>query len=131
MVVLPATLSAAAAAAAINLWLSIRVGQVRRQTGISVGDGGNELLQRRMRAQLNFVENTAIVLILLGLIELARLDNPWLLYAGAIYSIGRVLHGLGMDGGAFGIGRAIGTLITMLFQLILGVWAVLIVAGIY
>jgi uncharacterized membrane protein YecN with MAPEG domain len=129
MIVLPATLSAAAAAAAINLWLSIRIGQVRHRAGISIGHGGNELLERRMRAQLNFVENTAIVLILLGVIELARLGNPWLLYGGAIYSFGRVLHALGMDGGAFTVGRSIGTLVTMATQLILAVWAIMIVAG--
>ena len=29
-------------------------------------DGGSEALQRRMRAQLNYVENTAFVLILHG-----------------------------------------------------------------
>ena len=129
MIMLPVTLSAAAAAAAINIWLSVRIGQLRGKLQISVGDGGNEALIRRMRAQANFIENTPLVLILLGAIELARLDNIWLLYIGAAYSIGRVLHGLGMDGGAFGVGRMIGTLVTMLTQLGLTIWAVAIVAG--
>lgn len=129
MIVLPATLSAVAAAAAINIWLSVRIGQLRTRLKVSVGDGGDEALLRRMRAQANFIENTPIVLLLLAAIELARLDNVWLLYIGAAYSIGRVLHGLGMDGGAFGVGRMIGTLVTMLTQLGLAIWAVLIVAG--
>jgi uncharacterized membrane protein YecN with MAPEG domain len=128
--VLVATLSAAAAAAVINIWLSIRIGQLRTKLKISVGDGGNELLQRRMRAQLNFAENTPVVLVMLAAIEFARLGNPYLLYIGAIYSIGRVLHGLGMDGGSFGIGRTIGTLITMLTQLGLAIWGILIVSGV-
>lgn len=128
--VLVATLSAAAAAAVINIWLSIRIGQLRTKLKISVGDGGNELLQRRMRAQLNFAENTPVVLVMLAAIEFARLGNPYLIYIGAAYSIGRVLHALGMDGGSFGIGRTIGTLITMLTQLGLAVWAMLIVSGV-
>jgi hypothetical protein len=71
MTVLPVTLAAAAAAAILNIWLSIRIGTLRTALGISVGDGGNESLQRRMRAQLNYVENTAFVLVLIGAIELA------------------------------------------------------------
>lgn len=130
MLSLPATLSAAAAAAIINIWLSIRIGQMRTRHKISIGDGGNEMLQRRMRAQLNFAENTPVVLILLAGVEMARLGNLWLMYVGAAYSIGRVLHGLGMDGGTFGVGRTIGTLITMLTQIGLAIWAIVIVAGV-
>lgn len=129
MLSLPVTLAAAAAAAIINIWLSIRIGQLRGKLKISVGDGGNEQLQRRMRAQLNFAENTPIVLILLAGVEMARLGNPWLVYIGAAYSLGRVLHGLGMDGGAFGFGRTIGTLVTMLTQIGLAIWAFAIITG--
>ena len=68
MTVLPVTLAAAAAAAVLNIWLSIRIGAVRRALGISVGDGGSEALQRRMRAQFNYVENTAFVLVLIAAI---------------------------------------------------------------
>ena len=76
--VLTVTLAAAAAAAIVNLWLSIRVGQVRHQAGVSIGDGGNELLVRRMRAHANFIENAPLVLILIACIELARPDTQWL-----------------------------------------------------
>ena len=48
--ILPATLTAAAAAAIINIWLSIRIGAVRKASGISVGDGGNEALSAWMGA---------------------------------------------------------------------------------
>ena len=43
--------------------------------------------------------------------------------------LGRVAHGLGMDGGALGKGRTVGTLITMLTQLGLAVVAVLVATG--
>ncbi len=59
MTVLPVTLAAAAAAAVLNIWLGIRIGSLRTALNISVGDGGNEVLQRRMRAQLNYVRTPA------------------------------------------------------------------------
>ncbi|SHN52642.1 MAPEG family protein [Erythrobacter sanguineus] len=130
MTVLPVTLAAAAAAAILNIWLSIRIGAVRTALGISVGDGGNENLQRRMRAQLNYVENTAFVLVLIGALELAGRGSWWLAYVAAAYFIGRVAHGFGMDGGNLKVGRMIGTLTTMLVQVGLAVVAVLVVMGV-
>jgi len=64
---LPITLSTAAAAAFLHIWLSGRVVQARRGLNISVGDGGNEAVLRRMRAHANFAENIPIFLILLAL----------------------------------------------------------------
>ena len=129
-IVLPVTLCAAAAAAILNIWLSIRVGQIRRSAKISIGDdGAGGPLTARMRAQLNFVENTAFVLILIAAIELAGAGGQWLAWVSALYMIGRIAHGLGMDGGAFGKGRTIGTAITMLVQLGLAVVAVLVALG--
>lgn len=130
MAILPVTLTAAAAAAILNLWLSIRIGAVRQATGISVGDGGNEALQRRMRAQLNFVENTAFVLILIAAIELSSKGSWWLNYVAAAYIIGRVAHAFGMDGGNWKVGRMIGTLLTMLVQISLALVAALIAGGV-
>lgn len=124
MTILPITLCAAAAAAAINIWLSIRIGMIRSARKISIGDGGDMTLIARMRAQANFIENTPIVLVLVAAIELARTGNPFLLGAAAIYLLGRVAHGIGMDGGPLRFLRGLGTLTTMLAQLGLGVWAV-------
>lgn len=127
---LPVTLCAAAAAAIINIWLSVRVGQVRRSTKVSIGDdGAGGPLTARMRAQLNFVENTAFVLILIAAIELAGAGGQWLAWVSGLYLLGRVAHGMGMDGGALGAGRAVGTAITMLTQLGLAVVAVLVATG--
>ena len=130
MMILPVTLTAAAAAAVLNLWLSIRIGAVRQATGISVGDGGNQALQRRMRAQLNFVENTAFVLVLIGAIELSGKGSWWLAYVAAAYFLGRIGHAFGMDGGNAKVGRMIGTLTTMLAQLGLAVVAALVATGV-
>ncbi|WP_428627374.1 MAPEG family protein [Sphingopyxis sp.] len=125
MIILPISLTIAAGAALLNLWLSIRVGRVRTKEKVFVGDGGNELVTRRMRAHSNFVENTAFVLILLALVELGIGSSMWLWGVGALYLVGRILHALGMDGMMWG--RMVGTIITMLTQLGLAGFALFIV----
>ena len=130
MALLPVTLTAAAAAAVLNIWLSIRIGAVRRATGIGVGDGGSEPLQRRMRAQANFVENTPFVLALIAAVELAGAGGEWLQYVAGVYMLGRIGHAFGMDGGAAQIGRMVGTIITLLTLLGLALVAALVAAGV-
>lgn len=125
MIILPISLTIAAGAALLNLWLSIRVGRVRTKEKVSIGDGGSELLTRRMRAHSNYVENTAFVLILLVLVELGLGSSLWLWGVGALYLVGRILHALGMDGMMWG--RMVGTIITMLTQLGLALGALAIV----
>jgi len=125
--ILPITLTVAGAAALINIWLMIRVGQVRTSEKISVGDGGNEKVIRRMRAHSNYVESAPFVLVLVGAIELASTTSPvWLWIVGGLYLLGRVAHGIGMDDGRFGKGRMIGTIVTMLVLLGLAIYAITI-----
>jgi uncharacterized membrane protein YecN with MAPEG domain len=121
--ILPISLTTAAAAAILNFWLGIRIGQVRTREKISVGDGGNEALIRRMRAQANFVEFTPFVLILIALIELGVGTSTWLWAVSAVYIIGRIAHAIGMDGNskARGIGISI-TLVVMLGLALYGAW---------
>ncbi|MDZ3832921.1 MAG: MAPEG family protein [Sphingopyxis sp.] len=121
MIMLPVSLTIAAGAALLNIWLSMRVGRVRTKEKIFVGDGGNELVTRRMRAHSNYVENTAFVLILIALVELGTGSSLWLWGAGALYLVGRVLHAVGMDGTMWA--RFAGTIITMLTQLGLAITA--------
>ena len=126
---LTTTLTTAAAAAIINIWLGIRCGQIRTKDSISIGHGGSEMLERRMRAQLNFAENTPWVLALIAALELAGKGGQWLPYVAGIYMLGRVAHGLGMDGTNLAKGRMIGTITTMLTQLGLAIVAVLVATG--
>ena len=125
--ILPITLTVAGAAALINIWLMIRVGQVRTSEKISVGDGGKEKVIRRMRAHSNYIESAPFVLLLVAAIELASATSPtWLWIVGGLYLLGRVAHGVGMDDGKFGKGRMIGTIVTMLVLLGLGIYAITI-----
>lgn len=95
--ILPITLTIAGAATLLNIWIARRVGQARMTHKISIGDGGNEALTARMRAQANFVEYTPFFLILLGLIELAVGSRTWLWAVAVIYILGRIAHAFGMD----------------------------------
>ncbi|MDN3644939.1 MAPEG family protein [Pontixanthobacter aestiaquae] len=128
--ILPVTLCAAAAAAILAIWLMMRVGKVRGSESVSVGDGGNDTVIRRMRAHANFVECTPFFLILVAAIELAGKGGAWLPYVVGIFMLGRVAHAFGMDAQGFGKGRLIGTLITMLSLLGLAVVAVLVTVGV-
>ena len=127
MLSLPVTLTIAAGAALVNMWLMIRCGQARSKGGVSIGDGGDEFLIRRMRAHANFVESAPFVLVLLAALEATGGTNNWLWGLGILYIVGRLAHGLGMDGGAFGKGRMVGTLITFITLIGLAGWALWIV----
>src|SRR5689334_6380019 len=76
--ILPMTLTMAAASTLLNLWLGYRVGQMRHAHKVSIGDGGAEPLIARMRAQANFVEYAPFFLILLAGVEMARGQPVWL-----------------------------------------------------
>lgn len=125
--IMPVTMTFAGVAAILNFWLALRVGQVRHSQSVSIGDGGNEAVIRRMRAHSNYIESTPFVLILLGVIEFAHHGSPaptWLWLVAGVYFLGRVAHGVGMDGGKLGKGRSLGTITTMLTLLGLGIYAV-------
>ena len=126
MLELPVTLPAAAIAALINIWLAVRVGQMRGKTKTIHGDDGGGPLTRRMRAQLNFVENTPFVLILIAAIELEGKGGMWLAVVALVYFLARILHAIGMDGERPTKPRMIGVIVTMLTLLGLSVYALLV-----
>lgn len=122
--ILPITLTIAGAAAIVNIWLALRIVTLRIKAKVLIGDGGNALLATRMRAQLNYMEYTPLVLILLGLIEFARGTQTWLWAAGIIYIIGRILHPFGMDKQTPNPLRAAGILTTWIVLLALAGYAI-------
>lgn len=128
--ILPIALCAAAAAAILAMWLGMRVGRVRAKEKIAHGDGGHPLLAKRMRAQLNYVEYTPFVLILVALLELSGRGGTWLALVAGLYLAARIAHAFGMDNdSAANPLRGIGIGVTMLTLLGLGIYAALIAAG--
>jgi uncharacterized membrane protein YecN with MAPEG domain len=121
---LPITLTIAAAAALINLWLAGRIIAVRMHAKVLTGDGAHPLLLARMRAQANFAEYAPFVLILLGLLEYARGSQGWLWAAGIVFILGRLVHPLGMDRPTRNALRGIGAGTTWLVLLALAIGAI-------
>ena len=118
---LPVALTTTGAAALINFWLATRVGQLRIARRISIGDGGDTQVLARMRAHANFTEYAPIVLLLIALIEFAGGSQLWLWIVAAVFIVGRILHGFGMDG-AMRL-RQIGIVTTMLIMIGLALFA--------
>ncbi len=73
--------------------LSIRVILARRSLSVSLGSGGHEVLERRIRAQGNLAEYGPTALILIGLLEIDG-SPAFVLHAlGLMLVGGRLLHG--------------------------------------
>ena len=123
MVPVPVTLASAAASTLLNIWLGGRIAALRKEFRVSVGDGGQESLLRRMRAQANFIENAPFVLILLGGLELSGANRAGLAAVAVIFIVARILHPIGMDGGDKQRFRMFGMMGSSLATLALVLWA--------
>jgi uncharacterized protein len=110
---MPITMFYAGLLALVLLALSVRTIQARAATKVYMGDGGNELMLRRMRGMANFVEYVPLILIMLALLEL-RATAPWQLHAlGATLLVARVLHGYTFAFAThFPAGRFLGAVLT-------------------
>jgi uncharacterized membrane protein YecN with MAPEG domain len=102
------------------LFLSAYVVAGRVKFKVNLGDGGNEEMQRRMRAQANFVEYVPMALILLALMEIATIGPHWLLAALAVaLVVGRAWHAQGLlSSSGTSPGRFVGTTLTVLVVLV-------------
>ena len=123
---LPITLTFAAAAALLNLWLAIRVSRARMSAKVSLGDGGDPLLVARMRSHANYAEYTPFILILSGLVELARGPKTWLWIVAILYVLARVSHAFGMEMKTPNPFRAGGILVTLAVLIVLAGYALTI-----
>jgi hypothetical protein len=124
--ILPITLTIAGAAAILHVWLSLRVSRLRRPLKIGIGDGGNEILHRRIRAHANFSENVPLTLVLLGFVELATGGSLWLWGAAILFILARMAHVFGMDRPGANPLRVGGITISWLVTLGLGIFAILL-----
>ena len=77
--------------------VSVRVSLARNQTKVSVGDGDNQFLLRRIRVHGNFSEYIPLALILMSLAELAGISNLWLHAAGTFLVLGRIVMIYGLE----------------------------------
>jgi uncharacterized membrane protein YecN with MAPEG domain len=68
------------------------VGFYRAQNKISLLDGGDPELARRIRAQGNFIETVPLAVILLILMEFNGASATWLNTLGVILVVSRITH---------------------------------------
>jgi uncharacterized membrane protein YecN with MAPEG domain len=99
----------------LALWflaLSFRVVQ-RRGHGVSLGDGGDNELLRRIRGHGNFAEYVPLTLLMLAILEFNQF-SPYLLHAlGLTLLVARLLHGYALSfRESFRFGRYWGTLLS-------------------
>lgn len=120
------TLLFASLHALLLLALIVPISRHRHQHKIGIGDGGDVVLARKIRAHANFIEFVPIALLLLALLELAGLPTPWLWGYGAVLLLARVMHAVGLSRHAgYSLGRFWGTVLTMLVLLAMalaGLW---------
>lgn len=105
------------------LVLTWRVIAIRRRERIGLGDGGNALLQRRIRAHANCSETLPMQLLLLLALELAGAGPWWLHGCGIAILAGRLLHAIGLSSrSGVSFGRFVGTLLSLLVTAVMAVW---------
>ena len=112
-------------AGALALWflvLSIRVVQGRVGPGNpSLGDGGNPLMLRRIRAHANFAEYVPMILVMMGFLELNGQPKWEIHLLGAMLLIARLLHGYAFSfTEEFALGRTGGAVLTFVSLLVAG-----------
>ena len=105
--------------ALLYLVLSYRIVLMRNK--VSIGDGGDPILLRRIRAHGNFAEYVPLILIMLGILELNHLPFYALHIIGLTLLIARLLHGYAFSfTESFKFGRLWGTVLTFILLLVCG-----------
>ena len=77
--------------------LTANVIRTRRAASVNLGDGGNELLTRRIRAHGNFAEYVPIALILMAFAEIGGAPSFLIYLLGVALVLGRLMHGFALS----------------------------------
>ncbi len=115
---LPITSLTAGALTLLLLVLTVLVSKQRGKVKVSLGDGGDKTLLKRIRAFGNFTEYAPIGLILLALIEYNGVSAMIVWTLALLLLGGRLLHALGMYVKPLGLGRLIGMILNYVFFLV-------------
>lgn len=100
--------------------LAVRVIGARRQGRVSLGTGGDEALERRVRAHGNFAEYVPMALVLMALAEGAG-TAAWMMHGLGVALVGgRWVHAWSLDARS-GRGRVVGMTLTFFVLIAAGV----------
>jgi uncharacterized protein len=101
--------------ALIAFVLALQVVRQRGRAKVSLGTGGDAVLERVVRAHGNFIEYVPLILVLMLLLELSGLGAIWIHAMGIALTMGRILHGWGLSATPNeSFGRFAGTALTWL-----------------
>jgi hypothetical protein len=110
----------------VNILLLLVLGYLviagRQKHKIRLGDGGNAVFSRAVRAHGNAAEWTPAGLVGIVVLALFPENLPiWVLHAAALsLTLGRILHATGLHAGELNFGRMAGMVLTLLSYLIMG-----------
>ncbi len=101
----------------MHVVLTMRVALYRREKRISLSDGDDRVLRRRIRAHGNFTETVPIILV--GMLVCELMAAPlWLLVGGGLaLLVGRLCHAYILVTKEYGSLRVVGMSLTMLAAL--------------
>ena len=103
----------------IQIGLMLTVIKMRGDAGVFIGSGGNDGLERIIRAHGNFIENVPTFLVCLMLIELMVGSTLLVALLGGVVLVARLAHALALSANS-GVtaGRLVGTLGTVIPMLV-------------
>ncbi|ATD00652.1 MAG: MAPEG family protein [Pseudomonadota bacterium] len=81
----------------IYIYLSVATLTRRKKILVALGDGGDKLLQKKMRAHGNFQEYVPISLILIGFAEYLGAASLFVHGLGVALLVGRISHAYGVS----------------------------------
>ncbi|MEE9375716.1 MAG: MAPEG family protein [Rhizobiaceae bacterium] len=106
----------------LALVLTLRVIAVRRSHKISIGDGGIEMMTKRIRAHANLLETAPLFLVAFAVLELNGASPMWLYPLGTLFVLARILHALGLSQDGPSKFRFYGMLLTVIAMVIVAVY---------
>jgi hypothetical protein len=132
MMSLPITAFVAAICGIMLLITAVDTVRQRLRAKVAFGDGGDSKLVSASRAHGNLAEHAPIVILLIGLLETARVNHMALMSIGAIFLVGRVAHIVGLyataSPGKPPVPRQIGVILTWLTLGALSGWMLFVLA---
>lgn len=120
------TLLFASLHALLMLALLVPISRHRYRQRISLGDGGDPALLRKIRVHANFIEYVPLALLMLALLEVCGLWQPLLWLFGSALLLARLMHAAGFSRRpGYSFGRFWGAAITwsvLLAMALAGSW---------
>ncbi|MBT8139583.1 MAG: MAPEG family protein [Gammaproteobacteria bacterium] len=108
---------------AMYIPITLRVGGYRMRNKISLGDGGDAELLKRIRAHANFVETVPMAIFIIAVMELSGAGTGILHALGLLLVLARLSHYLQVAGFVKALPfRAGGMTATLFVYLLGGIW---------